>query len=276
MANNQTLFEKLKEIFLYSDAPSTKLQELLKQKDMGAFFPELIALKTIQGNPKFHPEGSVFEHSMQTLDAAAEIENNDKEEKFMLMLAALCHDFGKIIRKNLPPKKALQDDGHDRAGVPLTENFLRRLTNNEKLILSVCKLVRYHHVPLIFFLRKPTQEDFKQIAQLLAPEITLKHVLELSWCDIRGTNAHGCKPLSKGAAIKQLLQDNVLLNQVLINIKDLHIEGLPPEPLLLETDLYDLTQSGEKVEDLIREAYQIQIDERITDKVELFRKLMDK
>ena len=68
------LLELIKNIFLHSNIPSIELQELLKLDDVKNTFAELLALKEIQGCPKYHPEGSVFEHTMQTLDASTEID----------------------------------------------------------------------------------------------------------------------------------------------------------------------------------------------------------
>lgn len=46
----------------------------------------------------------------------------------------------------------------------------------------------------------------------------------------------------------------------------MQIEGGPEQPLLQKQDLIGIAKPGQQVEDLIRKAYQIQIDEGITDK----------
>lgn len=60
------------------------------ENNMRAFFDALEALKGVKDSKKFHPEKSVFNHSLQVL-ALAFRESNDID----LILAAMLHDIGK-------------------------------------------------------------------------------------------------------------------------------------------------------------------------------------
>ena len=60
------------------------------------FFPEIEALIGVEQNPRFHPEGDVFEHTMLTLDAAAALRSR-AEWPLGFMLSALCHDIGTAL-----------------------------------------------------------------------------------------------------------------------------------------------------------------------------------
>ena len=85
--NNNVTLEKIKKIFLQSTQPSAFFRNLQDSGELLKLFPEIAELADIQGALPYHPEGSVFEHTMQALDASTEIKNVDDGEKFMLMLA---------------------------------------------------------------------------------------------------------------------------------------------------------------------------------------------
>ena len=61
-------FDKL---LLKSKRPSLGIRWLLEIGRLQEIFPELAATIGVQQEPDWHPEGDVFEHTMQSLDAAA-------------------------------------------------------------------------------------------------------------------------------------------------------------------------------------------------------------
>ena len=72
---------------------------LLFLRDCGwiDYYPELKALIGCKQEPEWHPEGDVWEHTLRVLDAAAAMHHYVETENLRLMLAALCHDFGKPL-----------------------------------------------------------------------------------------------------------------------------------------------------------------------------------
>ncbi|MBR5265696.1 MAG: tRNA nucleotidyltransferase, partial [Clostridia bacterium] len=65
-----------------------------KYKNSGRF-PQLDALVGIEQEPRFHPEGDVWNHTMLVLDRAAQLRCK-AENPLGFMLSALCHDLGKV------------------------------------------------------------------------------------------------------------------------------------------------------------------------------------
>ena len=125
--------------------PSRFFEELRRMGQLSDWFPELEALIGLGQNPAYHPEGDVWTHTMQVLDEAARLRGEAKEPLW-LMLAALCHDFGKAVttqeRGGVP-----HSYGHEEEGLPLIERFLRRLTQETKLREYVLNMTLLHMEP---------------------------------------------------------------------------------------------------------------------------------
>ena len=112
------------------------------------FFPERRShASRVPQNPKFHPEGDVFEHTMLTLDCAAALRER-AEWPLGLMLSALVHDHRQVRgdagagrRQDycLWPRKCW--------GLKWSERQLRRLTNHEKLIRYALNMTELHMRP---------------------------------------------------------------------------------------------------------------------------------
>ena len=61
----ERVFEEIKKLFLKSQQPSIGIRWLLKINRLKEIFPEIYDMVGIKQNPKYHPEGDVFEHTMQ-------------------------------------------------------------------------------------------------------------------------------------------------------------------------------------------------------------------
>lgn len=123
--------------------------EFLKESGWVKYYPELCRLIGCEQNPQWHPEGDVWNHTLACLDAfAAAGRTTSDDEELVVGLAVLCHDFGKpACTRYDPVKKAIRSPGHDEAGVEPTKSFLRRLTNEERILKEVPLLVRFHMRP---------------------------------------------------------------------------------------------------------------------------------
>ena len=111
-------------------------------------YPELKALVGCRQDPEWHPEGDVWNHTLASLDAFAEERSLPDAEETIIGLAVLCHDFGKPATTRFDPKKNhIRSVGHDERGVEPTLSFLKRLTNEERILREVPPLVRYHMRP---------------------------------------------------------------------------------------------------------------------------------
>ncbi len=129
-----------------ADKPSVYFRELQAMDHLKEFFPELEATVGVEQNPKFHPEGDVFTHTMLTLDEAAKLRGR-AEVPLGFMLSALFHDLGKCVATEVQEDGRITAYGHEVLGLEMVEKQLRRITNNEKLIAYVLNQTELHMRP---------------------------------------------------------------------------------------------------------------------------------
>lgn len=110
-------------------------------------FPGLADLPATPQNPVWHPEGSALDHTLFVVDAAAEIaerENLSPEERMLLVLGALCHDFGKHWVTEFGDDGMIRSRGHAEVGEIVAIRFLESIGAPDHVIGAVSKLVRHH------------------------------------------------------------------------------------------------------------------------------------
>lgn len=180
--------EKLKEIFnefdkhlMEDEKPSDYFNEKLKEEIMINQYPLdlLEALKNTEQSPKYHSEGSVWNHTMLVTDEAAKRKNLSREPK-VFMWAALLHDLGKASTTKLRKGKITSYD-HDKAGEVLAVKFLKEFNCEREFINKVSKLVRWHMQPFFVVKKLPFAE-----AEKMCEEVSIEEVALLSLCDRLG------------------------------------------------------------------------------------------
>ena len=211
------------------------------------------SLTSVQQRSDYHPEGTVFEHSMQALDAAARFDNyKNDEEKFIICLAALCHDLGKIDSTD----EQLKCHGHELTGVPRSKDFISRFIYSPELITTVQKLVRYHLMPRMLLEQNSTPAAFKRLALKLAPQTTMRQLGIICLVDQQGRNGQNSIPLNSWKdSFKKFISICSTLN-ILEH----------PEPAVLQgKHIIDQIAAGPELGALLKKAYEIQIEENICD-----------
>ena len=136
---------ELEKALLKAARPSVFFEQLRAMGQLARWFPETEALIGVPQPPRHHPEGDVWRHTMQVLDECAALRAQAREPLW-LMLAALCHDFGKAVTTGEKDGR-LHAYGHESAGLPLAERFLARLTNETRLTAYVRNLTELHMEP---------------------------------------------------------------------------------------------------------------------------------
>ena len=124
--------------------------DFLRKTEWVRHFPELFRLIGCRQDPEWHPEGDVWNHTCCCLDAFAANRHlcSDDHENLVVGLAVLCHDFGKPLCSRFDPRKnRIRSLGHDVQGVEPALSFLKRLTNEERILKEVPPLVKYHMLP---------------------------------------------------------------------------------------------------------------------------------
>lgn len=110
--------------------PSIGLEFARETGILERYWPELNALVGVQQPEKYHPEGDVWTHTLQVVDAGSQIakrENMNDDNKIVFMLACICHDMGKATTTEFIDGK-WRAWGHEEAGVSTTKNFLDRFS----------------------------------------------------------------------------------------------------------------------------------------------------
>ena len=143
--NHKSAGEELCRALLEMDKPSEYFEELRLHPDFEKDFPELHSLIGLRQNPLYHAEGDVWNHTMMVTDAAVRFRGRASfAEGFML--SALCHDFGKAVCTT-EENGRIRSIGHEKAGLPIAEGFLRRLCFPPECIKYVLNMCLLHMQP---------------------------------------------------------------------------------------------------------------------------------
>ncbi len=126
---------ELKKALLKAEKPSVFFQVLRQTESLDFWFPEIKALEGIPQNPVYHPEGDVWNHTMEVLDRAAAYRDS-VSSPFAFMLSALVHDLGKVTA-TAEINGVIHAYSHEKEGTAPAKEFLQRITK-EKSVISYC------------------------------------------------------------------------------------------------------------------------------------------
>lgn len=145
---NQTLFYEIDKHLTEDPRPSVYLQELLDTDALDeAPYTAIKAMAKTEQNPRYHPEGDVFAHTLLVVDQAAAHRGESKHPR-AFMWAALLHDIGKPETTKLRKGRLTAYD-HDIVGEQIARRFLEAVTEERELIDQVANLVRFHMQPFL-------------------------------------------------------------------------------------------------------------------------------
>lgn len=151
--------------------PAAGLSFLMKSGFIALHWPDLLPLDEIDHGKEYHPEGNVWQHTLETFSYR-------KTRDLVLSLALLLHDLGKSRSEE---NEGNRFDRHAQIGGGMAVHFLRTLGFSGPLIEEVRFLVSRHMMPAM-------------IAKLpvFRTEDTMNHrlfplLLEVYRCDISST-----------------------------------------------------------------------------------------
>lgn len=216
-------------------------------------YPELKALVGCKQEPRWHPEGDVWEHTLRCLDAGVALRKGDFVEDLILMLAVLCHDFGKPATTEVDEARGrIISHGHDEAGVEPARAFIRRMWSMTELD-DVLPLVRRHMLPMTFVSTKVSDKAFRRLSMEVRSMGLLADVAE---CDLKGVDVPK-ENLERG------LTD---LAEFRRRSESLHISTEKPKPLVLGRHLIDRgMKPGPKMKPILDKCFDAQLDGEFTD-----------
>ena len=261
--SRERIDQEFEKMWLRSRRPSLGLRWLESTGRMDEVLPELVALNGAEQDPQWHPEGDVWEHTMQVVDAAAALRVGDSQRDLMLLWSALLHDIAK-------PETATVEQGrirtplHDKLGAEKAGEVLGRMVRRESIRGGAVKLIAHHMKPLQFYQNQSSEKAFKRLAAKLHPEADLELLTRLARADYRGTNHAGCIPLKS---------DTEMMSWFELMIRGSRVENAPEAPVLLGRHLLDTVPPGPELGRLLKKAYRIQINEGLTDADELKRRV---
>ena len=221
-------------------------------------FPEIAILRGTPQEPEWHPEGDVFTHTQLCLDALVGLEGwqaSDESRRCILTLAVLAHDFGKPATTQRAERRGQMrwiSPGHEAAGRPITEIFLRRIGAPFELTPPVCALVvdhlAHHHGKTDF-----TDTSVRRLARRLAPA-TIDDLALVMRAD------HGGRPPLRPP--ETLLR----IEQLQAKAHALELAQAAPKPIVLGRHLVALGKKpGPDFKPVLSEAFEAQLDGAFTD-----------
>jgi tRNA nucleotidyltransferase (CCA-adding enzyme) len=231
--------------------------EFLRATGWTRHYPELDALIGCKQAPEWHPEGDVWTHTCCCLDAFARHraervpEPDEAEDEDLLVgLAVLCHDFGKPATSRWDPKvRRIRSIGHDEAGVKPTLSFLRRLTNEERILKLVPPLVQFHMTPFAYWKSKAGDAAVRRLALKVG---NIQRLIRVAQADDEGRPPMPSEPEP--------------LEWLAATAKRLQVAASVPKPILMGRHLLQLGYSpGPQLGKLIAASFEAQLDGAFSD-----------
>ena len=209
------------------------------------YFPELEDLVGCDQDPKWHPEGDVWNHTRHCLDAYTKNRINDEWEDLIVGLAVLCHDFGKPSTSYTDENGRIRSPRHDVEGVPVAQRFLKRLTRQKKIFEEVLPLVEQHMRPLALYRDGAGDSAIRRLAA------RVKRVDRLTRVAHADKNGRPPIPHDDFPEGKWLLE----------RAAQLAIKDNAPKPILLGRHLVELgIKPGPHFGKILDRAYEAQLD----------------
>jgi tRNA nucleotidyltransferase (CCA-adding enzyme) len=254
----ERIWGELEKMLLRAQRPSIGLGWLRALGVLEKLFPEIQALIDVPQDPEWHPEGDVFVHTRLTVDQARQsIDDLGYPRQVTVMLAALAHDFGKPATTEFIEGR-MRSRGHEAAGVPPTESFLKRINvhtiDGYDVRSQVISLVREHLKPGEFYKKRDEVGEgaFRRLAKRCEPDLLYR----VAKADSLGRNAPWVP--------QEKWYDSEAQEWFIQRAKELNVEHRAPEPLLLGRHLLALgLEPGPRIGSLTGAVYEMQLDGRV-------------
>lgn len=254
----ERIWGEMEKLMLRARRPSIGFKWL---QEFGAFdqlFPELKDLIGVPQQKEWHPEGNLDVHTWLVVDRAREmIDDLPYPKQVTVMLAALCHDFGKPATTKFEEGK-IRSRGHEEAGVQPTENFLERLNihtlDGYDVRSQVIALVRDHLKPGEFYKKRDEVGDgaFRRLARRCELELLYR----VSKADSLGRNADW---IPRDEWFTAEAQD-----WFIERARELDVQERAPQPILMGRHLIEMgVPPGPRMGEIIRAVYEMQLDGRV-------------
>ena len=255
----ERVWGEMEKLLLRARKPSIGFQWLHKLGTFDQLFPELKALIGVPQESEWHPEGPVDIHSWLVVDRARElIDDLPYAKQVTVMLAALCHDFGKPATTKFEEGR-WRSRGHEEAGTGPTESFLERLNihtlDGYDVRAQVLALVRDHLKPGEFYKKRDEVGDgaFRRLARRCELELLYR----VARADSLGRNADWVPRDRWFTAEAQ--------EWFIERARELAVDERAPAPILMGRHLLEMGLTpGPRMGEITRAVYEMQLDGRVT------------
>lgn len=233
----ERVFDEMKKALLKADTPSVFFEEIRKMGQLSVWFPEVGQMIGVEQNPEYHQEGDVWTHTMLVLDEAAR-RRASVRQPLGFMLAALCHDFGKIVATERIDGRLCAYD-HEHKGLPLASSFLNRLTSEKQIIDYVMNMVELHMKPHAM---ARDNAGIKKTNRMFDQALEPFDLVQLAEADILSSHGTG-GPVSEEAFLTERLSvfEEYMARPYVMG-RDLIEAGLEPDK-----DFHELLEYGHKL-----------------------------
>jgi tRNA nucleotidyltransferase (CCA-adding enzyme) len=255
---SERIWGEMEKLLLKAQLPSIGLKCLLELGAIDQLFPEIKALIDVEQDREWHPEGDVFVHTGLVIDRARElIDDLPYAKQVTVMLAALCHDFGKPATTEFIDGR-LRSRGHEEGGVEPTLSFLDQLNihtlDGYDVRAQVVALVRDHLKPGEFF--KKQEEVGDGAFRRLARKCELDLLYRVARADSLGRNAEWIP--------REKWFDAEAQEWFIAHARELAVESKAPAPILQGRHLLEMgLEPGPRIGEITKAVYEMQLDGRV-------------
>ncbi|MBU3146360.1 CCA tRNA nucleotidyltransferase [Clostridium sp. CF012] len=226
--SNERIRDELCKMLLTNNTTKA-LRTLEETKLLEFILPELeIAVGFNQQNP--HHDKDIFEHILAVVEKCP--------QSLDLRVAGLLHDIAKPYCFTMDKEGIGHFYGHDKKGVIISKNILRRLKFDNQSISKICILVKEHMNVLI----KPTDASVKRLINRVGVD-SVHDLFALQRADALGSH-HPEIRLEEISRVEEKVIA-ILESKVPLYIKDLAING---EDLMREFSI----KTGKEIGDMLK------------------------
>ena len=179
----------------------SKIFNFLLDIGLSSKLPHIGALKGVQQEADWHPEGDVEVHTGFVMNEAAKIADREGltgDDRAVLVFAALTHDFAKPATTEVNIVRGvprITSRGHEEAGGKLAEEFLKNIGVKQSIIDRVVPLVM-NHLAHVSIAQIKAERGKVSATKKLAVKLKDSNISELLL--LIEADASGRPPLPKG------------------------------------------------------------------------------
>ena len=221
----ERIFGEMEKALEKAARPSIFFAQLRAMNQLNDWFPELEALIGVPQDPFHHPEGDVWNHTMQVLDSAATL-RKDSSDHIPFMLSALVHDLGKAVTTTCDDGH-IHAYGHETKGLPLAETFLKRISAERRLMKYVLNMTQLHMRPNMMAAQNAGK---KSMMHLFDESVCPEDLLLLAKADRMGRVSPEEYAPTETFLREQLAAYHELMARPFVQGRDLMEAGITPGP----------------------------------------------